>query len=90
MTLWVGRVPPLGDEADKTGLRGAVDASRSVDGGRSVLDAAPMCRRLAPALCIAACFSDRATSQGTTHRCAVCARAFLSKSAAPAVPVVEP
>lgn len=35
------------------------------------------------------CFSDRATSRGTTHRCVVCARAFLSKSAAPSVPVAE-
>jgi len=58
MTRWVGRVPPLGDEADKTGLRGAFDASRSVDDSRSILDAVPVCRRLAPALCIAACFSD--------------------------------
>lgn len=51
MTRLVGRVPPLGDEAGKTGLRGAVDASRSVDGSRSILDAVPVCRRLAPALC---------------------------------------
>lgn len=51
MTRLVGRVPPLGDEADKTGLRGAVDASRSVDDSRSIPDAVPVCRRLAPALC---------------------------------------
>ena len=89
MTRLVGRVPPLGDEADKTGLRGAFDASRSVDDSRSILDAVPVCRRLAPALCIAACFSDRATSRGTTHRCVVCALALLSQSALPAVPVVE-
>jgi len=52
MTRLVGRVPPLGDEAGKTGLRGAVDASRSVDDSRSILDAVPVCRRLAPALCL--------------------------------------
>jgi hypothetical protein len=51
MTRLVGRVPPLGDEADKTGLRGAVDASRSVDDSRSILDAVPCVAGLRP-LCV--------------------------------------